>query len=439
MRPALLAVLALLAVTASVMLIHPSSAIIVEPDKSEYLIGEIIKLKVYTTGNASIQLIGDGSIVWEKRVNESGEVIIQTSSLNEGNYTIYAGDDKGETIKSIRLIAIKARASIYVPSKIEGNLTICGSTNLPDGYKLKIEVDGAGKGTKIDNSSFCSKFEVEEGVYGVKVLFGTEVLNETRVYVEGFRIRSVRFQPEIFVGEPLKIRVSANLKGFDVKIMVYNNKSERKIAKHVNSNSGEITFENTWMEPADYSVLILVIHGNSTDLMKLPLKIKKSFLSARVESFSDKKAIISAEAPINHIIWFISGSKINKSIVGGERKVLISMEVEGEEVLVIDQMNNTEENFLKMLNSGRISSLPHVKLDLNQPLTSVTMTPTTPTISATITPTTNESPVKEDIHQEDKTNQTGIGLFEGINVVAAVLTILIVGGILVGLVLIMRS
>lgn len=432
----------LAAIAVLVVLVFPSSAIIIEPDRVEYLVGETIKLKVYTVGNATIQLIGNGSVVWEEEVDESGEVLIPTADLTEGNYTIYASDDRGETIKSIRLKASEAKASLYIYSKIEGNLTICGRTDIPDGHRLRIEVDGASKEVEINNGFFCSKFEVEEGVYSVRVLFGNQLLNETKVYVEGFRIRSVRFQPEIFVGEPLKIRVSANLKDFNVKIAVYNNKSERKIAKHVSSNSGEIAFENTWMEAGDYSVLILVIHGNSTDLMKLPLKIKESFLSARVESISGNKAVLSAEAPINHIVWFISGSKINKSVVGGERKVLVSMEVEGNEVLVIDQMNNTEENFLEMLNSGEISSLPHVKLDLTQPLTSVTMTPTptaTPATSPTITPTTTESPAKEKIHPGEETSQTGIELFEGVNVVAAVLTILIVGGILVGLVLIMRG
>ncbi len=424
--------LSMLATMAALILVvlSVSSAIIIEPDKSEYLVGEKIRIQVYTAGNASIQLIGNGSVVWEKKMDESGEVIIPTSSLSEGNYTIYASDDRGEVVKSIKLKAIKPYVEIHVPSKVEGNLTICGKTNLPDGYRLTVAVDGSKREVKINDASFCSKFEVGEGVYDVRILFEGKVLNETKIYVEGFKIRSVRFQPEIYVGEPLKIGVSANLRGFDVKVAIYSNKSERKVARHVPSDSGEITFKNLWMGPRDYSVLILVIHGNSTDMMKLPLRIKESFLSARVENFSGKKAVILANAPINHVLWFISGSKIKKSIVGWERETRISIEVEGNEVMVVDQMNSTEKSIMDMLNSGKIEKLPHVKLNLNvQGLTS-TSNITTPKI----TPTLEENQTEN----QTETNQTGLE-FGGINLVAAVLTILIVGGILAGLVFMIRG
>ncbi len=426
-----LSMLAAMAALILVVLSVSSSAIIIEPDKSEYLVGEKIRIQVYTAGNASIQLIANGSVVWEKKMDESGEVIIPTSSLSEGNYTIYASDDRGEVVKSIKLKAIKPYAEIHVPSKVEGNLTICGKTNLPDGYRLTVAVDGSKRGVKINDASFCSKFEVGEGVYDVKVLFEGEILNETQVYVEGFKIRSVRFQPEIYVGEPLKIGVSANLRGFDIKVVIYNNKSERRVTKHVSSDYGEVTFENLWMTPGDYSVLILVTHGSSTDMMKLPLRIKESFLSAKVENTSDNKVIILANAPINHVLWFISGSKIKKSVVGWERETRISMDVEGDEVIVVDQMNSTEKKIMDMLNSGKIE-LPHVKLKVSAKGVPVSIaTKTTSALEK------SEKEKESKIENQTETNQTSIGS-EGVNLVAAILTVLIVGSILVALVFMIR-
>ncbi|MBO8182410.1 MAG: hypothetical protein H0Z28_06410 [Archaeoglobus sp.] len=428
----------LLVLLGLILFINTSSAIIIQPDKTEYFLGEPIKLQVYTAGNATIQLIKNGIVVWEKRMDESGTVYISTSSMAEGNYTVYAADDRGEVVEFIRLEKVSATATLEIKSKIEGNLTLCGKTNLPDGYKLKVKVDGAEKEVEIFKSSYCANFDVEEGVYTAKVLFANETLNESRIYVEGFKIRSVRFQPELFVGEPLNIKVSANLKGFDVKIAIYSNKTEKKLSKHVYSDSGEIVF-NAWLPPADYSVMILVIHGNSTDIMKLPLKIKESFLSASIENLSDGKAVILAKAPIGHVLWFVSGSKVKKSIVGEERKVLASIETEGKEVMILDQLNRSEDEVLEMLNTGEIE-VPHVKLYLNQTL-KVEKTPESGVgESGENAGEKIEEGIKETEEKETKENVTeSQEMFEGVNVFAAVLTVLIVGGILAALVVMIRG
>lgn len=414
-----------------------ASAIIIEPEKAEYRLGEMIELKVYTTGNATVQLLFNGSVVWEKRLNESGILSIPTSSLPEGDYTIYASDDRGEVVEVIRLERISARATFEIKSRIEGNLTVCGETNLSDGRELLVEVDGVGKVVRVSDSHYCAYFDVGEGVYNVKVIFEGETLNETKVYVEGFKIRSVRFQPELFVGETLVINVSANLKGFELKIAIYNNKTEEKLSSYTYSNSGEITFD-AWLSPADYSVMILVIHGNSTDIMKLPLKIKESFLSARVESFSDGKAVISAKAPMNHVLWFVAGTKVKKAVVGEERRVAVLIETSGDEmhdvdeVVVIDQLNHSENRIAEMLNTGKIE-VPFVRLYLNQ---SLKLEKTAEDV---------KGDVKKEGEEETGKNVTGINVnqawpsFEGVNLVAALLTILIVGGILAALVVMIRG
>lgn len=414
------------------LVITTASAIIVQPDKTEYLLGEPIELQVYTAGNATVQLIGNGSVVWEKEMNESGKLTIPTGSLSQGDYTIYAADNNGEVVKTIRIVGIKVSATLEIKSKVEGNLTLCGKTNLPEGYRLLIEVDGTKKEVKILGSSYCAKFGVYEGVYTARVIFGGKTLNESRVYVEGFKIRSVRFQPELYVGEPLDIKVSANLKGLDLKIVIYNNNTEKKLSKHVDGDSGEITF-NAWLPPADYSVMILVIHGNSTDIMKLPLRIKKSFLSASVENFSDNRAVILAKAPISHVLWFISGSKVKKSIVGGERRTLVSIGVEGDEVLVLDQLNLSESEVLGMLSSGKIE-VPHIKLNLQS-----LKVEKTPVEEKVVSEEVKETKEKENQNALNETENPYEGMFHRVNVVAAILTVLIVGGILAALVIMIRG
>lgn len=386
-----------------------SSAIIVLTEKTDYIVGETIWLHVYTAGNATVQLVRNGSIIWEKSLNESTLVSIPTSQLMEGEYTIYACDDRSEVVKSLRLESLKVFATLEVKSRIEGNLVICGKTNLLDGYKLILEVDNLRKEVKVSNSSFCGIFDVDEGFYRVRVSFENETLKESEIRVERFKIHSVRYQPELYVGEPLKIGVSANVAGFDLKVVIYSNKTERRIEKPILSDSGEVVL-NAWLPPADYNVMILVIHENSTDMVKLPLKIRETFLSASVESVTDGKATVLAKAPIDHIIWIVSGSRIEKAVVGEERSLTLSIDLEGD-VIVLDQLNHTDERIKEMLESGKIE-VPYVKLKMN--------------LSET------ES-IRGDVSIENLGSEYNFDLF------AALFTVLIVGGTLIALVFIIRG
>jgi len=141
---------------------------------------------------------------------------------------------------------------------------------------------------------------------------------------------------------------------------------------------------------------------------------------------------------MNHVLWFVAGTKVKKAVVGEERRVAVLIETSGDEmhdvdeVVVIDQLNHSENRIAEMLNTGKIE-VPFVRLYLNQ---SLKLEKTAEDV---------KGDVKKEGEEETGKNVTGINVnqawpsFEGVNLVAALLTILIVGGILAALVVMIRG
>jgi len=400
-----------------VIIISSVNAIIIDLDKNEFLVGEDITFKIYTSGNATIQLINT-SVVWEG-VFESGTVRIPTGNLSEGSYTIYAVDEKGEALEDIRIVSLDGDVKLRFISKVEGNLTIEGETSLPDGYDLKIKVNGYEKDCKIEGGKFKVKFTVESGYYDVRVYFGSKLLNESGVYVEGFKIKSVKIPREIYEGEPLIINISTNYEGFDTKITIYNETREVKTRSKVNSYTGLVVVEDTWLEPGSYSVVILVIHGNSTDVVKLPLSVRKTFLDAEILSTSDNKVKIKVYAPQNHRIWVISGNESKKVFINESRSTEVEINMDGE-VEIYDAMNLSDEEFFQKLNE---SKLPHLVLNKTG-------------VKVFEERKEEKVPAQSDIKSERVEPENRV---EDVNLVALIISVVIVGGTLSGMVLIFRK
>jgi|GEM_PF-1260029 hypothetical protein len=419
-----------------------TSAIRISVDREEYQTGENIIISVYTTRETIVQLIGE-KVIWETTINKSGKISIPTSDLPEGKYSIYASDGENDALLEISIKEFNPYVNITFVSKIEGNLTISGKTNIPDGNILRIEVDDAVEDVRVENNSFSVRFDLDEGIYNVRVLFGDQILSESKVYVESFRIRSIKVQPAIYVGEPIRLNVSTNSKGFEVKVTLYSDSGyeyEVKEKKYIESFSGEVVIKNTWVERGDYNLLILVSHEMASDILKIPIKIKDSFIKASVESSEDGAVRVLIEAPENHTIWILTGSNIKKIKMGSSRHDYVEIQAEGNKILVIDQMNLKDDEFNQLIQTNQIDEIPHVLLDLS--------------LNASVKSGNSEDgkELKYQMGNESTNNinvsDTGSEVNESgglvseesdLNVFAAIITILVVGGILAGFVYMVRG
>jgi hypothetical protein len=404
----------------------PVSAIIIEIEKTEFVTGENITFKLYAVGNATVQLINE-TVVWESKVT-SGTVSIPTFNLSAGEYTIFAADERGETVEDIRLIQIEPFVRLEILSRVEGNLSISGETNLPDGYRLKVVLEGDGSAEKeveVKDGRFNISFNAKEGLHSLRVYLGNTLLTETSVYVEGFKIRSVKFNPEIYQGEPLLINITTNMKGYEVKITLYNSNREVKVRSSTTSERCELMVRDTWLDPGDYSIIVLVVHGNATDILKLPLKIKESFLRAELIEYGDGIAKVIVEAPANHTIWLVSETVKKKVVVGGDRKAIVELKAE-KEVEIFDAMNRSDYEFEELLKSGNVS-LPVFRLSLGGEKAEVEKP-----VKVSETETEEISNIASTVEKESEANMREF------NPVAAFLTVVIVGGTLAGLVVMIR-
>ncbi|AGK61938.1 hypothetical protein Asulf_01972 [Archaeoglobus sulfaticallidus PM70-1] len=389
------------------LMVVKANAVIVELNKYEFLQGENITLKIYTSGNASLSIVNDTTVL-SMNIEKSKTLEIPTSKLSPGIYKLYIADRTSEFLKDIKIKSFKAHADVSIKSKISGKVVVLGETNIPNGYKLKIRLNSVEKEVEVNDGKFEVSFDVPEGIYNLKVIFGSLVLNETKVYVEKFKIESVKAPSEIYVGEPITIIIKTNAEFF-TRVVLQNESYMLEKTARFSSLTGEIEFDDLWLKPGDYSISIAVNNSKNSDYLKLPLEVQKSFLDVKVESFDGKKAKLVIFAPSNHRIWVI-GYETKKIVMGEDRKRVVDIAANNS-INVVDQMNLAERDMLKKLESNDFESLPHL----------------------TINPKEKSNEKTSEMSETSKSDTKGLpGLFAGS------ITIAVIGGILVALFFILR-